>query len=177
MNLMLLDMQDCFPKLSLEKATLYRPHLESAMTQADIRPIYRAAAFLAQLRHESDSLRTWMEVGGSLRPYAPFYGRGPIQLTHEYNYRVCGAALGLDLVGTPDAVYRPEVGFRVATWYWQEHALNDLADRLENSERVYFDAISKAIQGAKAPKQSLDSRWWCYQQILPVMSAPRVFAP
>ncbi|CAL4912430.1 unnamed protein product [Urochloa decumbens] len=49
----------------------------------------------------------------------PYYGRGPIQLTHDYNYRRAGRALGLDLLGNPDLVSTdPVVAFKTAIWFW-----------------------------------------------------------
>ncbi|CAM0947147.1 unnamed protein product [Alopecurus aequalis] len=49
----------------------------------------------------------------------PYYGRGPIQLATEDNYRLAGKALGLDLVGKPDLVSTdPVVAFETAIWFW-----------------------------------------------------------
>uniref|UniRef100_A0ACD5TU75 Uncharacterized protein n=1 Tax=Avena sativa TaxID=4498 RepID=A0ACD5TU75_AVESA len=48
-----------------------------------------------------------------------YYGRGPIQLTFEGNYRQAGKALGLDLAGNPDLVSTyPAVAFATAIWFW-----------------------------------------------------------
>uniref|UniRef100_A0A7N1A5X5 chitinase n=1 Tax=Kalanchoe fedtschenkoi TaxID=63787 RepID=A0A7N1A5X5_KALFE len=48
-----------------------------------------------------------------------YFGRGPIQLTHNYNYAKAGAALGLDLINNPDLVATdPVVSFRTAIWFW-----------------------------------------------------------
>ncbi|PON78526.1 Glycoside hydrolase, partial [Parasponia andersonii] len=46
-------------------------------------------------------------------------GRGPIQLTHNYNYGLAGEALGLDLINDPDLVAtNPVVSFKTAIWFW-----------------------------------------------------------
>ncbi|EXB95389.1 Endochitinase 1 [Morus notabilis] len=48
-----------------------------------------------------------------------YYGRGPIQLTWNYNYGQCGRALGLDLLNNPDLVATdPVVAFKTALWFW-----------------------------------------------------------
>ncbi|CAL4928884.1 unnamed protein product [Urochloa decumbens] len=48
-----------------------------------------------------------------------YYGRGPIQLTHDYNYKLAGQALMLDLLGDPDLVSsNPVVSFETAIWFW-----------------------------------------------------------
>lgn len=43
-----------------------------------------------------------------------WFGRGPIQVTHERNYRKVGAALGVDLVGNPGLLLDPIIGARSA---------------------------------------------------------------
>lgn len=41
--------------------------------------------------------------------YYPFYGRGYVQLTWDYNYREYSSLLGLDLVNQPDLVMRSDI--------------------------------------------------------------------
>ncbi|KAJ1298931.1 hypothetical protein BS78_01G491900 [Paspalum vaginatum] len=56
----------------------------------------------------------------SATPAEPrYYGRGPIQLTHKYNYELAGKALNLNLMDDPDMVSRnPVVAFETAIWFW-----------------------------------------------------------
>ncbi|GLT60100.1 hypothetical protein SLA2020_328820 [Shorea laevis] len=55
-------------------------------------------------------------------PCAPgkqYFGRGPIQLTHNYNYGQAGKALGLDLLNNPDVVAQDAtISFKTAIWFW-----------------------------------------------------------
>nr|AUN87492.1 chitinase [Camellia fraterna] len=55
-------------------------------------------------------------------PCAPgkrYYGRGPIQLSYNYNYGQAGSALGLDLLNNPDLVETdPVISFKTALWFW-----------------------------------------------------------
>ncbi|XP_059435296.1 endochitinase-like [Corylus avellana] len=55
-------------------------------------------------------------------PCAPgkqYFGRGPIQLTHNYNYGQAGQALGLDLLNNPDLVAQDAtISFKTAIWFW-----------------------------------------------------------
>ncbi|CAL4937504.1 unnamed protein product [Urochloa decumbens] len=87
------------------------------------------AAFFGQTSHETtggwatapDGQFAWgyCRVKEQKPTDPPYYGRGPIQLTHEYNYRQAGQALGLDLVGNPDLVSSdPVVAFETAMWFW-----------------------------------------------------------
>ncbi|QCD82135.1 endochitinase-like [Vigna unguiculata] len=57
--------------------------------------------------------------GWPCAPGKSYYGRGPIQLTHNYNYGLAGSELGLDLTNDPDLVARDRnVAFRTAIWFW-----------------------------------------------------------
>ncbi|GFY87818.1 basic chitinase [Actinidia rufa] len=48
-----------------------------------------------------------------------YYGRGPIQLTHNYNYGQAGKAIGADLINNPDLVATdPIISFKTAIWFW-----------------------------------------------------------
>nr|CAB97002.1 putative class I chitinase [Phaseolus vulgaris] len=55
-------------------------------------------------------------------PCAPgqqYYGRGPIQLSWNYNYAQCGRAIGVDLLNNPDLVATDSViSFKSALWFW-----------------------------------------------------------
>jgi chitinase len=106
------------------------------------------AAFLAQVAHETTGGwptapdgpyswgLCWITEGATVDPAllpdycapsaewpcAPgrkYFGRGPIQISWNYNYGQCGAALGMDLLGDPDLVTSdPVVAFRTALWFW-----------------------------------------------------------
>jgi len=59
-----------------------------------------------------------------------FRGRGFIQLTGKRNYRLCGQALGINLLEDPDYVSRSPVGaIETALWFWTVNNLNMYADR------------------------------------------------
>ncbi|XP_074284942.1 endochitinase-like [Silene latifolia] len=55
-------------------------------------------------------------------PCAPgkkYYGRGPIQLSHNVNYGQAGRAIGVDLLKNPDLVETdPVISFKTAIWFW-----------------------------------------------------------
>lgn len=150
------QLRQIMPNLSAERAQQMVPHLNRAMQEAGITTPKRAAAFLAQLAHESGQLRYFEELASG-RAYEGrrdlgntqagdgmrFKGRGPIQLTGRANYEAAGRALGLDLVNHPELAARPDVGFRVAAWFWNSRGLNQLADRGD------FDGITRRINGGQ----------------------------
>ncbi|HZG04577.1 MAG TPA: glycoside hydrolase family 19 protein [Streptomyces sp.] len=92
-----------------------------------------AAAFLANVSHETGGLVHIVEQNtanyphycDSSRPYgcpagqAAYYGRGPIQLSWNFNYKAAGDALGIDLLGNPWLVQNDAaVAWRTGLWYW-----------------------------------------------------------
>ena len=128
----------------------FTPWLVQAMEEFGISAnLRRAAAFVAQLAHESGEFRWMEEIWGptdAQNRYEPvttlskrlgntqpgdgkrFKGRGPIQLTGRANYQAFGDKLGVDLIGDPQSAARPELGFRIAGLFWSRNGLNERAD-------------------------------------------------
>lgn len=52
-----------------------------------------------------------------------FYGRGPLQLTHEKNYKAAGDAIGVDLVSDPDKALDPNNAARIFAWYFKTNGV------------------------------------------------------
>ncbi len=92
-----------------------------------------AAAFLANVGHETGGLVHIVEQDTNNyphycdpnRPYgcpagqAAYYGRGPIQLSWNYNYKAAGDALGIDLLHNPNLVQNDAaVAWKTGIWYW-----------------------------------------------------------
>lgn len=159
--------------LAKRKADAYLPHLNFAMREAHITSPLRRAAFLAQIAHESLQLKFMEEIAsgaayegrvdlGNTHPGdgRRFKGRGPIQLTGRNNYRAAGRALGLDLLTHPKRAADPDVGFRVAGWFWTTRGLNALADRRD------FDTITRRINGGLNGKKDRDRYYAVARRVL-----------
>jgi len=54
-----------------------------------------------------------------------YYGRGYIQLTHDYNYRDIGKKLGIDLVNNPDLANDPSIASRILALFMKERGTAD----------------------------------------------------
>lgn len=153
------------PNVPVARREAFLPFLQAALTEFAIEAPARAAAFLAQLAHESGQFRFMEEIWGptaAQRRYEPvstlatnlgntqagdgkrYKGRGPIQITGRANYKRFGDLLGADLVSEPTRAALPEVGFRVAGLYWQKKGLNELADRVTDDA---FREITRRING------------------------------
>lgn len=102
----------------------------------DLQRKREAAAFLANIAHETSGLKYIEELacinGGCETTYCDrnnttypcqsnrsYHGRGPMQLSWNYNYGAAGQALGIDLLGNPDLVKSDAtVAFSTALWFW-----------------------------------------------------------
>jgi predicted chitinase len=142
----------------------YLEPLNQAMQAYEINNTKRAAAFIAQLAHESGEFRYMEELWGptpAQMRYEPdsdlsrrlgntehgdgrrFKGRGPIQITGRHNYRKYGELLGKDLEAAPDMAATPDIGFRIAALFWSKNGLNHLADTED------FHNITRRINGGQ----------------------------
>jgi chitinase len=51
-----------------------------------------------------------------------YYGRGPLQISWNYNYGPAGQSIGFDGLGNPDAVAQDAVvAFKTAFWFWMNN--------------------------------------------------------
>ncbi|GAB2810526.1 hypothetical protein GCM10027091_48090 [Streptomyces daliensis] len=104
-----------------------------ANTGSDTVKKQEAAAFLANVSHETGGLVHIVEQNqdnyphycDSTQPYgcpagqAAYYGRGPIQLSWNFNYKAAGDALGIDLLNDPYQVEKnAAVAWKTGLWYW-----------------------------------------------------------
>lgn len=70
-----------------------------------------------------------------------YKGRGLIQLTGKDNYTLCGDALGMDFIHSPDLVLAPKYAALSAAWYWNKRDLNKEADAED------YTSMTKKING------------------------------
>jgi predicted chitinase len=164
------------PRLIPPRGQAYLEPLNSAMAEFEVNTPKRAAAFLAQIALESGELRRWEEAteGHAYEPTstdpgdqrrarnlgntepgdgARFKGRGPIQLTGRFNYRLAGRALEVPLDANPTLAATPTVGFRVAGWFWRSHNCNEFADADD------FRRITRTINGGYTDQERRERYW------------------
>lgn len=92
-----------------------------------------AAAFLANVSHETGGLVYIKEINEDNYPHycdlsqpfgcpagqSAYYGKGPIQLSWNYNYKAAGDALGIDLLNNPYLVEQDaSIAWRTGLWFW-----------------------------------------------------------
>lgn len=123
------------------RAEIFAQPLTITLAEFDIMTPRRQAAFLAQICHESGSLRYVEEIAsgdayegrkdlGNVEPGdgRRFKGRGLPQITGRSNYLACGLALGIDLITNPELLEQPLHAARSAGWFWKEKGFTPLAD-------------------------------------------------
>lgn len=152
--------------------------LNTAMNRYGIVGTPRAAAFIAQVGHESGHLRYVREIWGPTAQQAgyegradlgntvkgdgsKYRGRGLIQITGRANYAACGEALGLDLINKPELLELPQHASMSAAWFWSTRGLNTLADLGE------FARITRRINGGLTGQ---DDRQALYDRALKVLA-------
>jgi predicted chitinase len=89
-----------------------------------------AAAFLANVDHETGGLVYINEIDqsgdycasesyGCPAGDTAYYGRGPLQISWNFNYEAAGQAIGQDLLDNPDLVAtNSTISWETALWYW-----------------------------------------------------------
>ena len=159
----LTQLQQVFPR-ARSLAGVFISSLNLAMRNRQINTPQRAAAFLAQIGHESGELHYVRELGSDqyLSKYdtgvlaarlgntpeadadgQKYRGRGLIQITGRRNYLACSQALFGDdrLLLQPQLLEQPQWACESAAWFWQSNGLNELADKGQ------FTTITRRING------------------------------
>lgn len=142
------------PSLSKAEAQSLAVDLAYAMVEFDIVTPKRAAAFLAQIAHESLGFAYSSEIAsgaayegrrdlGNVRPGdgRRFKGRTYIQITGRNNYAAVSRALGVDFLLYPERLALQRYAAKGAAWWWKTHGCNELADRGD------FVALTRRING------------------------------
>ena len=169
-------------------AERFAEHLGAACARYSIVGQLRAAAFLAQIGHESGSLRYVREIAsgeayegrrglGNTQPGdGPRYrGRGLIQVTGRSNYRQMGELLrssdAPDFEDFPEALEEPRWAAYSAAAWWHSRGLNELADSGQ------FDAITQRINGGQNGAEDRRARWARAKAALAAQTDPGATLP
>lgn len=138
------------------------------------------AAFLANIMHESVGLQAIIEQDKSVHDHycndkqgvscamgKQYFGRGPIQLSWNFNYALAGKALGLDLLNDPDRVSREaDVAWKTALWYWMEiKGSGPLPSHVVMKNNLGFGETVRSINGALECSKPVDSVGYRQQQM------------
>lgn len=96
-----------------------------------------------------------------------YRGRGLIQLTGRDNYARFAAATNTDVLANPDLLLSPPLAALSATWFWNAHSLNSLADQTSGPNGdAQFLALTKRINPAAEGLASRTALWKLARQVL-----------
>lgn len=148
------QLKQILPHSTPENRNKYLDFLNKYMSEYAINIPLRQAAFIAQIGHESGSLRYVSEIAsgkayegrkdlGNVFPGdgERFKGRGLIQITGRSNYFEMGKILDIDLVKNPELLEEPEYAVSSTCCWWKIRGLNELSDDGN------FRKVTKIING------------------------------
>lgn len=138
-------------ELSRERADELLPYLNQAMYEYKIDTPLKQAAFLAQISVESVGLTgNLKEIKGEKRSYAPYFGRGAIQLSLSDSYEKATAYFGKAFLDNLDLVADKENAFQTAGWFWSKYKGHDASLMLSGDASKTlseFNRISLLVNG------------------------------
>jgi predicted chitinase len=127
---------------------------------------HEAAAFLAHIAHETGSLTLAEEICKCTMP--PYYGRGALQITGQFNYQAAQEA-GFDgIVANPAKVIAtPEFAFGTALWFWMtpRSAQGVCHSAILNGDFGQTTRIINGIECGSDPASKQVSRVALYRQL------------
>lgn len=148
------QLKACMPLVTAENLEKFTDPLNETLERYDIKSPQRLSCFIAQIAHESGSLRYVRELAtgeayegrlslgnrfpGDGRKYK---GRGLIQITGRTNYQNLSNSFGVDFINNPTLLEGPLYASLSAGWFWDLRKLNELADVMD------FKKITLRING------------------------------
>lgn len=161
---------DCVSNNS--RALIYAPLLEKYAVLSNINTPLRLAHFVAQIAHESTHFIFTRELWGdtpsqkryeankNLGNFAPgdgrrFLGRGLIQITGRFNTEEMLKQLNKDLTDYK-FLESYEGAMQSACVYWENHGLNELADKSGTDVSFITRKINGGYNGLKERKENFD---------------------
>ena len=147
------------------------------------------AAFLANVAHETTSLKYVDEVSpqsiycdatNKTYPCAAgqdYHGRGPLQISWNYNYGAAGAALGQPLLANPSLVSSDAtISWETALWFWMTSTPQGRTAHTIMVQGAGFGLTIQVINGAVecngGSPDSVNERVQFYQSFCSLLGVP-----
>ncbi|OSN03963.1 hypothetical protein AU510_13080 [Lonsdalea britannica] len=146
-DITLAELRKIAPEADEDKLTTYLQAFNEGFAKYGMTTCREKAHFLAQCCHESMGLVYTAEIGGSQKSYAPWYGRGLIQLTFEMNYRAYGSAVGEDVYSSEDNRNKLTTSPHCVTsafWFYMDYGNQNLNRYAKKDD---FNIITARING------------------------------
>lgn len=187
-------LQKIAPTAKSSNCITYAPLIALQAEENFVNTPVRVSAFLSQVLHESGALQYVRELWGPTPQqllYEPphslarslgniekgdgykFRGRGLIQITGRANYKKLSQGLFGDnrLLDNPKLLEEPENAVRSAFFFWNDHNLNALADKLptqaiNSSNQVYYEAFKAVTKRVNGGYNGLEDRTSYYNRAI-----------
>lgn len=143
LNLQEAKSQGLFKSLTLQQLASVNCILLECEQQITLKP--QIAYILATAWHESRFTPT-IEWGGEKylksKKYWPYYGRGFVQLTWDYNYKKQGERIGVNLVKNPELALDPTIASDILVYGMKhgEFTGKKLSNYITSEVKDYFQA-------------------------------------
>jgi peptidoglycan L-alanyl-D-glutamate endopeptidase CwlK len=145
------------PHAKRSTVTELYPLILNALEERGAADVHMVLYAFATINPETSNALPIAEYGGKQARYAPYYGRGYIQLTWQGNYEAAGAALGLDLVNNPDLAMEPQNAARIMAWFLtSEGRESRLRTAFANNDQV---AMRKVVNGGTNGLDEFSTSW------------------
>ncbi|HEY4458932.1 MAG TPA: glycoside hydrolase family 19 protein [Pseudonocardiaceae bacterium] len=160
-----------------------------ATTGSDTVQKQEAAAFLANVGHETGGLVYINEIDQSGNYCASesygcpagsnqYFGRGPLQISWNFNYYAAGNALGIDLLDNPNLVSTDAAtSWKTALWYWDTQsgpgtmtAHNAMVNSAGFGQTIW--AINGSIECNGGNTGEMQDRVNLYEQYTQILGVP-----
>lgn len=142
------------------------PTTESAL------PFIRNTALLAEKTYAGRLGNT--EIGDGFK----FLGRGLIQITGKFNYRVFGLFCNQDFISNPDLLLEPRFAVLSAFWFWDKSKCNVYAD-LDSVDAI--KQTTKIINGGYGNLNERTNKWLkakeIFKDVLFIDTLPKIDLP
>ena len=151
--------------------------------------LQEAAAFLANVSHETGGLVYVNEIDQSGNYCASesygcpagtnaYFGRGPMQISWNFNYYAAGQALGIDLLDNPNLVSTDAAtSWKTALWYWDTQngpgsmtAHNAMVNGAGFGQTIW--AINGSIECNGGNTAEMQDRVNLYEQFTQILGVP-----
>jgi chitinase len=106
------------------------------------------------------------------------YGRGPLQLSWNFNYKAAGDYLGIDLLNNPGLVASDAtITWKSALWYWMsQNGPNTMTAHYAMVNSLGFGQTIKSINGSLECNGSntaqMNHRVQLYQSFVGILGVP-----
>jgi len=136
----------------------YPPFATTGDTTAKKREV---AAFFANVGRETGMLMYIDQINKD-PANGNYWGRGPLQITWDYNYKACGTAIGENLLGQPSLVSTDgAITWETALWFWMTNSGGTGKTPHQAIVDGSFGGTIKAINGSlecKGPNEGATER-------------------